>query len=163
MTFRDIRQGYNVYMFDKDSLTAYEGKVTSVSQPRFSQPQTGQPINYTCQAAQMVIDVTIEANGQARTYEIPESSSMVNAAQLVLSVDRNGILREVEAVKSRSEEVLRDVEKHQKTIRSCNQIIEDWNPDFAEKRKQDERIAGLEGKMDKISEMLAAFLAEQKK
>lgn len=80
----------------------------------------------------------------------------------MLSVDRDGILREVEVVKSRSEEALKCVEKHRETVKSCERILEEWNPEFAEKKKQDERIAGLEDKVDKMTEMLASFLAEHK-
>lgn len=111
----------------------------------------------------MVIDVTIETSGETKTYTIPETSSVVNAGTLVLSVDREGILREVEAVKSQSEEALRNVDSHKATITACERILEDWNPAFAEKKAQDARISSIENEVKGLGAMLKDFINEFKK
>lgn len=99
MTFKDIKQGYPVYVLHKGQMTARTGKVTMVSQPRF--PQVAQqPM-----ASGLVMDVTIEEDGQSRTYTMPESSAVVCAGDVIISTDRGGILVEVEAMRNASEEM----------------------------------------------------------
>lgn len=107
-----------------------------------------------------VVDITIDAEGQTRTYTIPESSSVTYAGQLVLSTDKDGILREVEALKSASEEALSKVDRHRSIVESCNTLIEELNPAFAEKREQDRRIEGIENEVRNISQQLREFIKE---
>jgi len=72
-------------------------------------------------------------------------------------------LREVEALKGKSVDIVNSIDKHKATIESCDRILQEWNPAFAERKKQEERITGLESKVDKISDMLSSFLSEFKK
>lgn len=145
MIFKDMRQGYPVYMLDKTDgeIKAVTGKVTMVSQPRFPQMQPGSQT----QTIGMVVDVTIESEGTTKTYEIPESSSVVNAGNLVLSVDKEGILREVRAIKSRSEQAIKDVAKHNKNIEDCEKVMVEWDTSFADKKENEARFAGIENEM----------------
>lgn len=148
-------------MLDKKSrVTASQGKAVNVSKPYFPQSPASQPP--TMATMQMVVDVTIESAGVTHTYAIPETLSVTYASDLVLSTDRDGILREVEALKSQSEEALASVQRHKDTIATCEQILEQWNPSFAEKREQDRRISGLESKMESFGKMLSDFINEFK-
>ena len=161
MLFKDMKPGYPVYMLDKESVKTMTGKVVNVSQPRFGN-QT--PANGNFQAtAQMYVDVTLEVDGQTKTYSIPDTLGVTYAGDIVLSVDREGVLRDVEAMKSQSEEVLRGVDRHKAVIESCEKILEEWNPVFAEKKRQDERISGLENEVKGLGSMLRDFINEFKK
>lgn len=152
MIFKDIKTGYPVYFLQKDGEPkAYQGKVVTVSQPRFQQLQPNAPLQ---QATAMVVDVTVEASGETKTYTIPETSSVVNAGSLVLSVDRDGILREVEAVKSQSEESLRQVDHHKATVSACEKILEDWNPAFREKQETEKRFSKIEESVGDIKKLM---------
>lgn len=160
MTFRDVRPGYQVYMLDKtNGAEVYTGKVTATGQPRFPQLGTMQPT----QANGMVVDVTIEANGGSKTYSIPENSSVANAGALTLSVDREGILREVEAVKAENETELQKTDRRKATVAECDRILTEWNPAFAEKKKQDERITSLENEVKGLGSIIKDFINEFKK
>lgn len=163
MTFKDIKTGYPVYFLQKDGeLKAYQGKTLAVSQPRFPQLQPTTPMQQQAATA-MVVDVTIETDGQTRTYTIPETSSVVNAGTLVLSVDRDGILREVVAVKSQSEEAIKQVDRHKANISACERIMEEWDVAFAEKKAQDARISGIENEVRSLSTMMKDFINEFRK
>ncbi len=161
MLFKDMKPGYPVYMLNKESVKTVTGKVVNVSQPRFANQLSA---NGNFQAtAQLYVDVTLEVDGQTKTYSIPDTLSVTYAGDIVLSVDRDGILRDVEAMKSQSEEALRDVDKHKATVASCEKILEEWNPVFAEKKRQDERICGLENEVKGLGTMLRDFINEFKK
>lgn len=162
MLFKDLKAGYPVYILVKgNELKAVQGKVINVSKPYFPNLQPGQ-IPST-QTTQMVVDVTLEAEGKNQTYSIPETLSVTYANNIVLSTDRDGILRDVEATKTQSLEVLSSVEKHKSIMEGCDKILEEWNPAFAEKKEQDKRISGLESEVKGLSKMLADFINEFKK
>lgn len=66
MLFKDIKQNYPVYILNKQDLSLTQGKAVQVPFPRMEMNQkTGK--------TEMVIDITIEANGKTATYVIPES------------------------------------------------------------------------------------------
>lgn len=159
MLFKDLKAGYPVYFLDKNETKYYQGKVISVAVPRYDSSQIG----ISQQATSLVVDITIEANGATRTYTIPETSTLTYAANIVLSTDKDGIVREVEAMKSASEEALAQVEIHKQTVINCNQLLEDLNPAFAEKRAQDKRIEGIENEVKSLGAVLRDFINEFKK
>lgn len=159
MLFKDLKAGYPVYFLDKNETKYYQGKVISVAVPRYDSSQIG----ISQQATSLVVDITIEANGATRTYTIPETSTLTYAANIVLSTDKDGIVREVEAMKSASEEALSQVEIHKQTVINCNQLLEDLNPAFAEKRAQDKRIEGIENEVKSLGAVLRDFINEFKK
>ena len=57
MLFKDIKSGYPVYFLNREFITAYQGKVVSVSVPRYDM----QVVNKA--NAPLVVDITIDANG----------------------------------------------------------------------------------------------------
>lgn len=160
MLFKDTKAGYPVYLLDKEQTKATQGKVISVSAPRVQTPQgtTFAP----SLSASLVVDVTIEAEGTTRTYTIPETSALAYAGQLILSTDKEGILREVQALKTASEEALSKIAKHEQTIAGCNKVLEEWDTAFAEKRKTDERITGIETAVQNIGKQLKDFIDQFK-
>lgn len=93
MLFKDIKQNYPVYILDKQEFCIIQGKATAVSFPRVEMNQkTGR--------SEMVVDVTVEANGKTATYAIPENLSVTYAGNIVLSTDKQGLTGEVEAMES---------------------------------------------------------------
>ena len=80
-----------------------------------------------------------------------------------MSTDKDGILREVEALKAASEEALSQVERHKQTVTDCSQLMEELNPAFAEKRAQDKRIEGIENEVKSLGAVLRDFINEFKK
>ncbi len=158
MLFKDIKPGYPIYFLDKESVRSYQGKVVSVAMPRYDAPRFNASLPMP---TGMVVDVTIDSEGQTRTYTIPESSSVTYAGQLVLSTDKDGLLREVEALKAASGEALAKVDRHRTVVENCNTLIEELNPAFAEKREQDRRIEGIETEVRNISQQLREFLSHQ--
>ena len=150
-------------------MSAMQGKVVNVGSPYFQQANpSGMPIPMPAQQpTQRVVDVTIDIQGNRQTFTMPESSSVtcaqVSGKEFILATERQGIVREVEVMKAQSEEVIASVEKHKSIIDSCEKILSEYNPAFAEKQQQDMRISGLEKKMESMSKMLSDFINEFKK
>lgn len=162
MLFKDLKPGYPVFLLRKgDEIKALQGKAIKVSDPYFQHSPIGQMPSMS--TAQRVVDVTLEADGVTNTYSIPETLSVTYANNIVLSTDREGILRDVEAMKGQSEEVVRSVERHRSIIEDCEKILEEWNPAFAEKKEQDKRISVIESDVKGMKKMLTDFINEFKK
>ena len=155
MTFKDIKKGHPVYMLHKgdDGLREEIGKVTAITQPRFPQYNGGGTALSTT-----VVDVTVETGGANNTYTIPADSSVVSAGNTILSVDREGILKEVDALETESDDIINSVAKHEARKKDCERIKEEWNPAFAEKKKQDERIGSLESGMNELKGLVRTLV-----
>lgn len=160
MLFKDLKSGYPVYFLDKATTKYYQGKVISVAAPRYDNTQLN---GLSQHATSLVVDVTIEADGATRTYTIPETSTLTYAANIVLSTDKDGIVREVEAMKSASEEALSKVEQHKATLAKCSELLEELNPAFAEKRAQDKRIESIESEVRSLGNIVKDFINEFRK
>lgn len=152
MQFKDIKQGYPVYMLNTEELKAYNGKVINISNPYFPpQPSfttSQQPFSPT--TTQRMLDITIEHEGRNQTFSVPENSQVVNAPNMIISCEKEGVIREVEAIKSTKEERLKNREKDEKDVKTCEDILANWNPEFAAKKEQDKRLSAME---DKIGSM----------
>lgn len=108
MLFKDIKQNYPVYILNKQDLSLVQGKATQVSFPRME-------MNQKAGKTEMVMDITIEANGKTATYVIPENLSVTYAGNLILSTDKMSLASEIEAMKNTAEQVLASV-GHQKEV-----------------------------------------------
>lgn len=116
LLFKDIKQNYPVYILDTQEFSLIQGKTTQVSFPRLEMNQkTGK--------TEMVVDVTIEANGKMATYAIPESHSVTYAGHLVLSTEKSGLTSEVEAQKANAEQVLASASKAQNIIDKAPSLL----------------------------------------
>lgn len=154
MLFKDLKTGYNVYILHRshdvgEDIKVNLGKVTAVSPSRLPQPP-----NLT--TMQMVVDVTIEENGASRTYTIPDSLNITYSGQdLVIATERELLLKEVEAMKSRAETVISEVPLREKEVAQCNKILEEWSPVFKEKRETEERFSKIERSIGDMKDMLS--------
>lgn len=165
MTFKDIRQGQTVYVLHRgEEVKAECAKVRQVGMPRF--PQYGTQGS----AMGMVIDVTIGLNtavetaahedgeNKERIYVVPADSEIACAGNVVISVNKEGMLREVEAMRAESAEAIDAVDKHKKRKERCEEILLEWDESKAEEKRHEERIEKLENKMNGIAEMIEKFM-----
>lgn len=164
MQFKDIKQNYPVYILDKQELTYTQGKVVSVSFPRLDTNKMSQMPSVTNPMAstQMVVDVTIEANGKTATYTIPESLAITYTGNLVLSTDKDGISREVEALKASAEQVLASVDHQKEVLEKATSLLAQLSPSYREKKETEERFTKLESSVSDIKSMIENFVKEFK-
>lgn len=154
LLFKDIKQNYPVYILDTQEFSLIQGKATQVSFPRLEMNQkTGK--------TEMVVDVTIEANGKMATYAIPESHSVTYAGHLVLSTEKSGLTSEVEAQKANAEQVLASASKAQNIIDKAPSLLAELNPMYKEKQETEQRFGKIEGSIGEMKELITDALAER--
>ena len=109
--------------------------------------------------SEMVVDVTVEANGKTATYAIPENLSVTYAGNIVLSTDKQGLTGEVEAMVASADQVIASVTHAQKIKDKAPAILADLNPVYREKQETEQRFGKIEGS---ISEMKGLMQSQQK-
>ena len=136
MLFKDLKNGFPVYIYDRNSIEVMQGKVVTVSAPHIDKGN----FNMT---ASMVVDITIEHQGCPTTYTFKDNTETGYTGSLVITTDKSNIIREIEAAK----------EKY-------TAILADYNPAIKEKRAIDERFGKLENSMDELKSMLSGLLTK---
>lgn len=147
MLFKDIKQNYSVHILNKDKLTLSDGKAITVGFPR-----------YDLTAKSTVVDITLDVNGSTATYAIPESLSVTYAGNLVLSTDKEGLVREIEAMKTSAEQILASVDHQKEVIEKSSALLSELNPQFKEKQETEKRFANIESSVHKIEELVTNFI-----
>lgn len=150
MLFKDLKTNYPVYIFDKASTSVQEGKVINTGLPHFDLNQPSY--------SRMVTDVTIKVGDITKTYTFKDDSDIGYADNLVISPNRDVILREVESIKEQSEQILEQVDLHKTTVDKCNKILSEFNPVFKEKKETEQRFSQLESSVTDIKTMLSNIM-----
>ena len=145
MTFKELKQGYPIYILDKENLKIKNGKVQNTSFPRVDMME-GQ--------RQMVVDVTVGCEGKSATYTMPEDSCVVYAKDLVISTHPQGLSIEVEKMKGEAEQILASVDRQKSIVDSADDLLAQLNPSLKEKRETEQRFQQIEGRMNGVSSKL---------
>lgn len=153
MLFKDIKPNYPVYILDKQEVTLIQGKATNISFPRMQMTQSG---------TQMVIDVTIEADGRSATYSIPDHSEITYAGNLVLATDKSLLVKEVEAINDEAEQALNSIEKRKEQRQRSSDLLIELNPAFKEKKETEERFNKIESSVSEMKDLITNFIKEFK-
>lgn len=155
MQFKDVKQNYPVYILDKQNVTYQQGKVTSVSFPHIDNTNP-------MAMGKTVVDVAIEADGKTATYAIPDSMSIAYAGDLVLSTDKDGIIRELEAKKGSLEQYLSGVDKAKEDLDKTTNMLADLNPEIRAKQENEQRLIGLEESVKEMKDIITKLYKEIK-
>ena len=153
--FKDLKKGFQVYLLEKGEVPEYFiGNIVNVSEPRFQNAQPG--LSYT-QMQERVMDLTIEYKGQTSTYVVKENENVAMPNVLTISCNQDAITNEVNALARNSKEILDSVERHEKTITACDEIIKKLNPTYAKSKEQDEKIENLAKEMSEIKKRIPSL------
>ena len=162
MLFKELKQNYPVYILDKQAVTFTQGKVISVSLPRMGVGNGTMPMMPTSSPTAVLVDVTIEADGRTATYSIPENLAVTYAGSTVLSTDREGISREIEAMRATAEQVLSSVDRQKEILDKTQSLLAELNPAYKEKKETDERFNRIEGDVSEMKSMVRDLLNKLK-
>lgn len=119
-------------------------------------------VNQKTGKAEMVRDITIEADDKAATYTIPEELSVTYAGNLVLSTDKQGLINDVSAVQSRAEQILAQREEAEMLLAKAPGLLAELNPVYKEKQETEKRFSKIEDAIAEMKDMLSGFIKEFK-
>lgn len=144
--FSDIKKGFQVHLLYTDDLPVYKvGRVVAAGEPRFL-PPTDPASSYG-----RVLDLSVECDGETKTYTVPEMQNVAKTQGMTLSVTIEPILNELESLKKASEEIIGSLDFHKERAARCSSILEEANPAYRQTREQDRKIRGIEDKVTALS------------
>lgn len=144
LQFKDLRSGNPVYLFDRNgemNITMCHA-ATDASMPHIDYNST--QINLQ-RHNQMIVEVNIDIDGKTTQFVIPEDACVtVTPDNRVLSTDISMVLREVETLRQRSQEVIDSVPANQQRVKRCDELLEAWNPELRAKRETERRFTTID-------------------
>ena len=157
--FQSLRQNSQIYIFHKGNNPILEiGSVTNtpIAKPKYAVPPTfGQP-------QEMVVDLIVKVNNQLINYnslpaQLDIADSFSNGESIVISDNREAMNAEIINFKQKSIDIINNIDIHKKIIEGCESILNSLNPEYAEKRQQQNEISELKGQMASMSQSLATL------
>lgn len=153
MNFKELQQGYSVYVFDRKNLTCKACPVQSVSQPRFESKIGMQP--------QMVVDLTINTDSASKTFVVSDTSSRAYADNLVIVTDKQSAIAEIRAVKQSADNFINSVETHRQTSVKCEALLSELDTEFQNQKHTEERLSGMEAQIKELSRLITEKLGKR--
>jgi hypothetical protein len=152
-----LRPGTPVYVLYKNEPRFAVAKVSQVSN---QYPNIGYQQQPLVPGNNFAVNMAIEVDGKIENYErIPLNSSIAEFPDrgVLISETRDGIINEVNAIKSASVTALQQVETHKNVIASCDKLLFDLNPQLRKEQEQAAEIATLKEQLSGMSEQIAAL------
>lgn len=151
-----LRPGTPVYVLYKNEPRFAVAKVSQVSNqyPNLGYPQPLIPGN------NVAVDIMIEVDGKTETYQrIPLNSTVAEFPEkgVLISETREGIINEVNAIRSASQTAIDQMDAHRQVIASCDQLLFDLNPQLKKDQEQAQEIATLKQQLAGMSDQIAAL------
>lgn len=152
-----LRPGTPVYVLYKNEPRFAVAKVSQVSN---QYPNLGYQQQPLVPGNNFAVNMAIEVDGKVENYErIPLNSSIAEFPDrgVLISETRDGIINEVNAIKSASVTALQQVDMHKNVIASCDKLLLDLNPQLRKEQEQAAEIATLKEQLSGMSEQIAAL------
>lgn len=152
-----LRPGTPVYVLYKNEPRFAVAKVSQVSN---QYPNLGYQQQPLVPGNNLAVNIVIEVDGKMETYErIPLNSAIAEFPDkgVLISETRDGIINEVNAIKSASVTALQQVDMHKNVIASCDKLLFDLNPQLRKDQEQAEEIANLKQQLAGMSDQIAAL------
>lgn len=153
MTFQNLRNNNQIYILHKDNnITLETGKVTSVSVPV--------PKYAGNMYSELVIDISVDINGSTTNFQkLPANTDIADFGNnMVISCNKDAINSEINAMKQKSQDIINSVNQHEQIIKDCDLILEQLNPEIAEKQRQEQDNKALREEINSLKEMFKEFI-----
>ncbi len=147
MTFKELKSGYPLFLFDRNTMRYEQAKVMSVGVPR-ADLTVG---NY----GKILVDVTVQTtDGKQNTYSVADAERSAYAGTLMLTTDKECVGNEVRAMLAQAEETLSKIEETKKVAEGCRKLLEELDTAFREKQATEQRFCKIEEKMDRLLNLM---------
>lgn len=159
--FQNLRQGnpiYILYKGDNPHCDVAYTETVSAPEPKFKNPMMPyQP------SQDMVVNMKIKIQDVvAEIPQLPANLSItnytLNSSPVVISSSRDAINSEIDNMLQQSKRIVDSVDYHHSVIVACEEMLEQLNPSFAEKKQQEEKIGKLEQQVASLQGGINAIL-----
>lgn len=157
--FQSLRPNSQIFVFYKGENPRLE-KGYVISQP-IPRPKYQVPTNFG--QSEMVVDVSAKLNGQTVNYtnlpaQLDIADSLSNGESIVVADNKEAMNAEILSLKQKSIDIINSVEFHKNLISNCDAILSDLNPEFAEKKAQQDEINLLKNQMSDMTSKMESLM-----
>ena len=150
MNFKELKKGYPVYLLNKDSLDYFQGKVTQDATPPRMNTTFGQP---------MVVDVSIESNGQIKIWTLPSEQSvaeMQSDSNSVIATDKSVLVTILKSIQNECETYLEQVDSQKQKLNKAKKLSAELDIVYKQQQQTEERFVKLEESINGINKQLSS-------
>ena len=165
--FQSLRANQQFYILTKGANPRLDiGLVTSVTAPQIKFQAIPQGLG---SQPEYVVDVTVTVNGATQQYQrLPANKEIADFGDgygnIVVSMNN-----EIATLRNRSEDHIKRVDEERQKIIAYESILQQLNPEYAEKQKQEAEIMNLKNQVAAIAQtnanleqMMSQLLSELK-
>ena len=159
--FQSLRPNNQIFILHKDKPLLEVGSVVSVSMPT---PKYPVPPVFG-QTQEMVVDIVVKVNNQDITYQkLPANLEIADFGTngIVISDNKLAMNSEIMSLKQKSVDAINNVNFHQQVVTTCDKILSDLNPEFAEKQQQQAEINELKTQVNDLTKNIADLVQMNK-
>ena len=148
--FQSLRTNQQFYILTKGTTPRLDvGMVTAVTSPQMKFPGVPQGLG---SQPEYVVDVTVNINGAIQQYQrLPANKEIADFGDgygnIVVSMSRDAMNNEIATLRNRSEDHIKRVEEEKQKIIAYEAILQQLNPEYAEKQKQEAEIINLKNQV----------------
>lgn len=153
--FSALRQGATLYLLDKsEEPTVKVGYVENVTSPR-SMYNTYNPAVSFGANMQTVVDICVKIGDQKKDIiGVPSNATVHAYGDYVITETRDAMISEVSAMLQSSKSVLESMDRHEKMVLACEEILKELNPVYARESERDSAIEALTDRMNNMQTVL---------
>lgn len=170
--FQSLRANQQFYILTKGVNPRLDiGLVTSVTAPQMKFQAIPQGLG---SQPEYVVDVTVTVNGATQQYQrLPANKEIADFGDgygnIVVSMSRDAMNNEIATLRNRSEDHIKRVDEERQKIIAYESILQQLNPEYAEKQKQEAEIMNLKNQVAamaqtnaNLEQMMSQLLSELK-
>lgn len=160
MIFKELKQGFPLYVLNVNTAEVGTGTVTFVGNPHVTQDKKklakGQML--------MVVDVSAQMGNNTLNFELQDNASrtMSDDGQFLISPNKEDIVNGMRMIQTRSEEALRLMPTYKELSQKCGAWLQENDPVFQQNAAYEKKLSEMQTLIDKQSEVIAQQAADTK-
>lgn len=161
--FQSLRPHNQFFILHKEDRPYLEiGKVIDVTPPiaRYPVPQTfGKP-------QELMVDVIVDVNGYTNTFQkLPANqdiSDFGTRGNIIVATSRDAMNSEVATLRQKRIDTINNIDKYKEEVDGYDVVLQQLNPEYAEKQRQQLEIDSLKDQMASMSQSITDLVAMNK-
>lgn len=168
--FQQVRQGNQLYILHKGEQPRVEvATATSVGQPTPKFKTQYNPY-LPSPTQEMLVDITVKIGETVIDFSaLPATADYVDLTSsgkpMLVTTSREAMMAQVENMLAGSKQIVESVDYHRNVIQGCEEILQQLNPQLAERKQQDQRMeqmnkemGNVKSELGELKSLLAKFL-----
>ena len=153
--FQSLRNNQNFYILTKGVQPRLDiGTVTSVSVPQLKFSSIPQGLGAQ---PEYVVDISVLVNGSQQQFQrLPANKEIVDFGDgfgnIVVLTSKEAMNNELSILKMASEDHIKRVDEERQKVLAYEAILQQLNPEYAEKQKQEAEIVQLKNQIQAITQ-----------